>query len=113
MKRFTEVSLGRRRAQLYRARSDRTPTRRGMLFAVVADKLDLYSAERRLEYRKMQFLLCPKSCVMRLQDSIGSRQMYATVHLPFYFNFRSLDLTSRGFLRDTLFHAIRKNGSYK
>ena len=41
MKRFNEVSLGRRHAELYRARSDRTPTRRGLLFAVVADKLDL------------------------------------------------------------------------
>ena len=119
MKRFNEVSLGRRQAELYRARSDRTPTRRGMLFAVVADKLDLYSAERRLEKEKCSFycVLFNKSMyVMRLQDSNGSRQLSATVHLPFYFNFRSLDLASpasRVFLRDTLFHVIRKNGNYK
>ena len=82
MKRFTEVSLGRRRAELYRARSDRTPTRRGMLFAVVADKLDLYSAERRLEKEKCSFYCVLNKCTykMRLQDSIGSRQLSATVH---------------------------------
>ena len=65
MKRFTEVSLGRRRAELqselYWARSDRTPTRRGMLFAVVADKLDLYSAERRLE-KKYSFYCVLNQC---------------------------------------------------
>ena len=83
----------------------------GMLFAVVADKLDLYSAERRLEKEKCSFMY-----VMRLQDSNGSRQLSATVHLLFHFNFRSLDLASpasRVFLRDTLFHVIRKNGNYK
>ena len=53
MKRFNEVSLGLQCAELYRARSDRMPTRRGMLFAVVADKLDLYSAKRRLENKSM------------------------------------------------------------
>ena len=58
MKRFNEVSLGHRRAELYRAQSDRTLTHRGMLFTVVADKLDLYLAKRRLEKEKMQFLLC-------------------------------------------------------
>ena len=62
----------------------------------------------------MQFLLCPKSMyVMRLQDFIGSRQLSATVHLPFYFNFWSLDLASHVFLRDTLLYVNRKNGSYK
>ena len=55
VKRFTKVSLGRRRAGLNRARSDRKPTRRDMLFAVVADKLDLYSAVRRLEKGKCSF----------------------------------------------------------
>ena len=115
MKRFNHVSLGHRRAELYRARSDRTSTRRGMLFAVVADKLDLYSAKRRLEKEKCSFycVVFNKSMyVMRLEDSNGSRQLSATVHLPFYFNFRSLDLASpasRVFLRDTLFHVIRKN----
>ena len=57
VKKFTEVSLGRRRAELYRAWSDRTPTRRGMLFDVVTDKLDLYSAERRLEKEKCNFFV--------------------------------------------------------
>ena len=55
MKRFTEVSLGRGHAGLNRARSDRKPTCRDMLFAVVADKLDLYSTERRLEKEKCSF----------------------------------------------------------
>ena len=89
MKKFTEVSLSRRRAELSRARSDRTPTCRGMLFAVVTDKLDLYSAERRLEKEKCNFfcVLYNKSMyVMRLQDFNGSRQLLsATVHLSFYF----------------------------
>ena len=31
--------------------------------------------------------------VMGLQDSNDSRQLYATVHLSFYFNFRSLNLS--------------------
>ena len=63
----------------------------------------------------MQFLLCPKSMyVMRVQDFIGSRQLSATAFaVRFYFNFWSLDLASRVFLKDTLFHVIRKNGSYK
>ena len=72
MKRFNEVSLGRRCAELYRAQSDKTPTRHGMLFAVIADKLDLYSADRRLEKEKCSFycVLFNKSMyVMRLQDS--------------------------------------------
>ena len=55
MKKFTEVSLGRRHAGLNRARSDRKPTRRDILFAIVADKLDLYSAERRLGKEKCSF----------------------------------------------------------
>ena len=58
-KRFTEVSLGRRRPGLNKARSDRKPTRRDMLFAVVADKLDLYSAERGLEKE-----ICSFYCVL-------------------------------------------------
>ena len=75
---------------------DRMPIRRGLLFAVVADKLGLYSAERRLEKEECCFycVLYNKSMyVMRLQDSIGCRQLSVTVHLPFYFNFRSLDLS--------------------
>ena len=55
MKRFTEVSLGHRHAGLNRARSDRKPTRRNMLFAIVADKLDLYSGERRLGKEERSF----------------------------------------------------------
>ena len=88
-------------------------------FAVVADKLDLYSAKRKLVKEKRSFycVVFNKSMyVMRREDSNGSRQLSATVHLPFYFNFRSLDLASpasRVFLRDTLFHVIRKNGNYK
>ena len=54
-KRFIEVSLGHRHAELYRARSDRTLTRHSMLFAVVADKLDLYLAESSLEKEKCTF----------------------------------------------------------
>ena len=63
MKGFTEVSLLRWRPELCRTRSlikdDRTPTGRCRLFALVADKLDLFSTEGRLEKEKMQFLLCP------------------------------------------------------
>ena len=55
MKRFTEASLGRRRAGLNRAQNDRKPTCRDILFAIVADKLDLYSTERRLEKDKCSF----------------------------------------------------------
>ena len=119
VKKFTEVSLGRRRAELYRAWSDRTPTRRGMFFDVVTDKLDLYSPERRLEKEKCIFfcVLYNKSMyVMRLQDFNGSRNyclqqcicrsiLLVSVSRPF--------LASRVFLRDTLCHVTRKNGSYK
>ena len=56
VQRFTEMSLGRRRAGLNRARSDRKPTRHDLLFAVVADKVDLYSTERRLEKGKCGFI---------------------------------------------------------
>ena len=69
---------------------------RGLLFALVADKLDLFSAERRLEKEKCSFYcaLYNKSMyVMGLKDSNPSRQLSPTVHLPFYFNFRSLDLS--------------------
>ena len=60
VKRFTEVSLGRRRAGLNRARSDRKPTRRDILFAIVADKLSGFIFRRKeARKRKMQFLLCP------------------------------------------------------
>ena len=59
MKRFTDVSLRRWRAELCRTRSlikdDRTPTGRGLLFALVADKLDLFSTERRLAKEKCSF----------------------------------------------------------
>ena len=91
MKRFTEVSLRR-----WRAEDDRTPTGRGLLFALVADKLDLFSAERRLEKEKMQFycVLYNKSMyVTGLKYSNASRQLSPTVHLPFYFSFRSLGLS--------------------
>ena len=72
MKRFyTEVSLGRRHAGLNRARSDRKPTRRDMLFAIVADKLDLYSAERRPGKENavfiVSYLINKSTYVMRLQ----------------------------------------------
>ena len=51
-------------------------------------------AERRLEKEECSFcVLYNKSMyVMRLQDSNGFRWLSATAHLPFYFNFRSLDL---------------------
>ena len=95
MKRFTEVSLRRWRAELCRTRSlikdDRTPTGRGLLLALVADKLDLFSAERRLEKEKCSLysVLYNKSImyVMGLKDSNASRQLSPTVHLPFYFIF--------------------------
>ena len=94
MKGFTEVALRRWRAELCRTRSlnDRTPTGRGRLFALVADKLDLFSAERRLEKEKCSFycVLYNKSIyVMGLKDSNASRQLSPTVHLPFYFNFHT------------------------
>ena len=98
MKGFTEVSLSRWRAELCRTRSlikdDRTPTGRGRLFALVADKLDLFSAEGRLEKEKCSFYcaLYNKSMyVMGLKDSNASRQLSPTVHLPFYVNFHSSD----------------------
>ena len=65
-----------------------------LLFALVADKLDLFSAERRLEKEKCSFccVVYNKSMyVMGLKDSNASRQLSPTVHLPFYFNFRSFD----------------------
>ena len=87
MKRFTKVLLCRWRAELCRTRSlikdDRTPTGRGLLFALVADKLDLFSAERRLEKEKYSFycVVYNKSMyVMGLKDSNASkRQLSATV----------------------------------
>ena len=48
--------LDRRRAE------DRTPTRGGMLFAVVADKQDWYSAERRLEKENCSFYCVVNQC---------------------------------------------------
>ena len=75
----------------------RAPTRCGLLFTIIANKLNLYSAERRLEKEKCSFycILHNKSMyVMCLQGSNGSRQLSATVHLLFYiFNFQSLDLS--------------------
>ena len=54
-----KVSLGGRHAGLNRARSDRKPTRRDMLFANVADKLSGFIFRRKeARKRKMQFLLC-------------------------------------------------------
>ena len=98
MKGFTEVSLSRWGAELCRTRSlikdDRTPTGRGRLFALVADKLGLFSAEGRLEKEKCSFYcaLYNKSMyVMGLKDSNASRQLSPTVHLPFYVNFHSSD----------------------
>ena len=76
--------------------STKFSTCRGLLFALVADKLDLFSAERRLEKEKCSFycVLYNKSMyVMGLKDSNPSRQLSPTVHLPFYFNFWSLDLS--------------------
>ena len=98
MKGFTEVSLRRWRAELCRTRSlikdDRTPTGRGRLFVLVADKLDLFSAEGRLEKEKCSFycVLYNKSMyVMGLKDSNVSRQLSPTVQFPFYFDFHSSD----------------------
>ena len=82
VKRFTEVSLRRWRAELCRTRS-LIPTGRGLLFALVADKLDLFSAERRLEKEKYSFycVVYNKSMyVMGLKDSNASkRQLSPTV----------------------------------
>ena len=66
MKGFTAVSLGRWRAELCRTRSlkikdDRTPTGRDRLFTLVADKLDLFSAEGRLEKENAVFIV---SCII-------------------------------------------------
>ena len=55
MIRFVEVSPRRRRPELCRARRILQRTRRGMHFAVVADKLDLSSTQRRLEKEKCNF----------------------------------------------------------
>ena len=52
----------RRRGEIYRARSDRMPTCRSMLFAVVADKLDLYLAERMQEKEKCSFYCALNQC---------------------------------------------------
>ena len=67
---------------------------RGLLFALVADKLDLFSAEKEKEKCSFYCVLYNKSMyMMGLKDSNPSRQLSPTVHLPFYFNFRSLDLS--------------------
>ena len=56
MKRFVEVSPRRRRPELCRARRIIQRTRRGIHFAVVADKLDLsLNQRRRLEREKYNF----------------------------------------------------------
>ena len=55
MKKFVEVSPRRRRPELCRARRIIQRTRRGMHFAVVADKLDVSSTQRRLEREKYNF----------------------------------------------------------
>ena len=83
----------------------RMPTPRSLLFAIVADKLGLFSAKRRVEKEKCSFycVLYNKSMyVMDRQDSKGSRQLSATVHLPFYFilglsNFPCFTRVSEGY----------------
>ena len=64
-------------------KDDRTPTGRGLLFALVADKLDLFSAERRLQKEKYSFycLMYNKAMyLMGLKDSNAStRQLSPTV----------------------------------
>ena len=55
MKRFIEISPRRRRPELCRVRRIIQRTRRGMHYAVVADKIDLSSTERRLEKEKYNF----------------------------------------------------------
>ena len=75
----------------------------GMLFAVVADKLDLYSAERRLEKEKCSFYCVLNKCTWcayKTPSVLDNCQQLCI--FPFYFNFRSLDLASRMFLRDNL-----------
>ena len=59
VKRFIEVSPRRRHLKLYRARRTDRMTLSGMHFAVVADKLDLSSTERRLEKEKYNFYWSP------------------------------------------------------
>ena len=77
MKRFTEVSMRRWRAELCRTRSlikdDRTPTGRGLLFALVADELDLFFGRK--EARKSKKVLALQG--QRLIHSVRKYCLFA------------------------------------
>ena len=73
-----------------------------MLFAVVAYKLDWYSAERKLEKEKCSFYCVLNQCTWCAYKTPSVLDNCLQLHLPFYFNFWSLDLASRVFLKDTL-----------
>jgi len=107
VKRFIEVSPRRRRPKLCRARRIQR-TRRGMHFAVVADKIDLSSTKRRLENEKYNFYGVVNKLVY-VTPTVWEN--CAHFHLIFDFStFLCFKHVSEGHF---LCRVIRRNGNYK
>ena len=108
MKTFIEVSPRRRRAELCRARRIIERTRRGMHFAVVADKLDLSWTERRLEKEKYNFY------------SVVNKEVYVTptvrdncAHSRLIFDLSTFLCFTGVSEWQFLCHVIRRNENYR
>ena len=86
-----------------KAKDDGT-TRHDMHFAVVADKLDLSSIERRLEKEKYNFN-CVVNKLVYVTPTVRDNCAHADLFLIFF--------ASRVFLRGTLCRVFRRNGNYK
>lgn len=105
---FLELSPRRRRPKLCRARRIIQRTRRGMHFAVVADKMDLSSSERRLEKEKYNFY-----CVVNklVYVTLTVRENCAHFHSIFDLStFLCFKRVSEGHF---LCRVITRNGNYK
>ena len=107
MKRFIEVSPRRRRPELYRARRIIQRTRRGMHFAVVADKLDLSSTERRLDKAKNNFCVVNNLVYVTPTVCDNCENSYLIFDLSTFLYFTHV---SEGHF---LCQVIRRNGNYK
>jgi len=80
-------------------------TRRGMHFAVFADKMDLSSNERRLEKEKYNFYCVVNKLVYVVPTVRENCAHFHSISRPFF--------ASSMFLRGTFYAVIRRNGNYK
>ena len=108
MKTFIEVSPRRRRPELCRARRIIQRTRRGMHFAVVADKLDLSSTERRLEIEKYNFY-----CVVNKEVYVTPTVRDKCAHYRLIFDLSTFLCFTRVSEGHFLCRVIRRNGNYR